>query len=219
MCRGISAKMIQMRISSSDSLFARYPINFLVNTEDEAHVWFRYGRYSASTLSRYADERCPDGATTCFAAFSHSIVPNLRLPQGYCWHSIERWICSSLEVLSQPESRSDSRELLPWAVAIEWCVVLCRADFSTNRPHQIVFAAQVKPGTKHCDMSRNNERLKWWSWKCSRFNSHQSWLAFKWNRWKWFTAWEALRTKDFNMSWNNEWLKWWSWKCRRFNSC
>jgi hypothetical protein len=29
--------------------------------------------------------------------------------------------------------------------------------------------------------------LKWWRWKCSRFNSSQSWIGCKLNRWKWFT--------------------------------
>jgi hypothetical protein len=60
--------------------------------------------------------------------------------------------------------------------------------------------------------------LKWWRWKCSRINSSQSWIGFKWNQWKWFTFEKTRWPKNFNIPWNFNRLKGWRWKCLRFDS-
>jgi hypothetical protein len=70
----------------------------------------------------------------------------------------------------------------------------------------------------HFNISWNNNWVKWWWWKCLRFNSCQSWIWFKCDWWKWFTTWKTWWTKNFKTSWKNNWLKWWWWKCLRFNS-
>jgi hypothetical protein len=73
--------------------------------------------------------------------------------------------------------------------------------------------------SKNFDIPWNQDWLKWWFWKCFRFNSRQVWIWFKWNWWKWFTIWKTFRSKNFNIPWNQDWLKWWTIKCFRFNSC
>jgi hypothetical protein len=57
---------------------------------------------------------------------------------------------------------------------------------------------------------RNYNWLKWWIWKCKRFNSCQLWMWFKWDWWKWFTKCNAFRCKNLNIPWNQDWFQWWA---------
>jgi hypothetical protein len=45
----------------------------------------------------------------------------------------------------------------------------------------------------------NHNWFKWWSSKCIWFNSHESWIWFKWNGWKWYARWKTWWTKNFNI--------------------
>jgi hypothetical protein len=68
------------------------------------------------------------------------------------------------------------------------------------------------------NISWNRNSLKWWIWKCFRFNSCQKWIWFKCDWWKCFTPRKTFWSKNFHILWNQDWLKWWTWKCTGVNS-